>query len=76
MTENRINDLAQSVAKQVWGDSRTSENFLQAREMVEELFNDDELVLRIPGINARAHQALIYDEAVRKLSETEPERTT
>ena len=69
MTENHINNLAYNVAKQVWKDSRTAENFQQAREMVVTLFNDDDLVKGIPGISARSHQVLIYDEAVRRLTD-------
>ena len=59
--------LAYKVATRVWGRHPAPARLGKARRMIEELLDDDELVLGIPGINAKAHIAIIYDEAIRRL---------
>lgn len=61
--------LADATAKRVW-EHPTPAQIQEAAQMVETLWNDDELVRGIPGISARSHQAIIYDEAVWRLKRT------
>lgn len=62
--------LTSVVVERVW-EHPTPAQIQEAKQMVESLWNDDELVRGIPGISARSHQAVIYDEAVRRLLGTE-----
>ena len=66
--ENR-KKLARRVATRVWGKHPAPARLGKARRLIEELLDDDELLLGIPGIDAKAHQAVIYDEAVRRLTD-------
>ena len=59
--------LTNAVAQRLW-EHPTPAQIQEASQMVETLWDDDELVRGIPGISARSHQALIYDEAVRRLT--------
>ena len=62
--------LAYKVAVRVWGNQHPAPARLgKARRMIEELYEDDELVMGIPGMHAEAHIAVIYDEAVRRLTD-------
>ena len=60
--------LTNAVAERLW-EHPTPAQIQEAAQMVEALINDDELVRGIPGISARSHQALVYDEAVRRLTD-------
>ena len=60
--------LACEVATRVWGQHPAPARLDKARRMIESLLEDDELVMGIPGMHAQAHIALIYDEAVRRLT--------
>lgn len=60
--------LTNAVVERVW-EHPTAAQIQEASQMVETLFNDDGLVLGIPGISARSHQAVIYDEAIRRLTD-------
>ena len=62
--------LAYQLAVRVWGKQPAPARLGKARRMIEELWEDDELVASISGIHAAAHVAIIYDKAVRRLSET------
>ena len=66
--ENR-KKLARRVATRVWGKHPAPARLGKARRMIEELLQDDELVMGIPGMHAEAHIAVIYDEAVRRLTD-------
>ena len=61
--------LAYKVATRVWGKHPAPARLGKARRMIETLLDDDELLLGIPGIDAKAHQAVLYDEAIRRLSD-------
>ena len=61
--------LARMVATRVWGQHPAPARLGKARRMIETLLNDDELLLGIPGIDAKVHIAVIYDEAVRRLTD-------
>ena len=61
--------LAYKVAVQVWGRQPAPARLGKARRMIESLIDDDELVAGIPGITAQAHLAVIYDEAIRRLTD-------
>ena len=61
--------LAYQVATRVWGKHPAPARLGKARRMIESLLDDDELVMGIPGIDAKAHLAIIYDEAIRRLTE-------
>ena len=61
--------LARRVATRVWGKHPAPARLGKARRMIETLLDDDELLLGIPGIGAKAHIAVIYDEAVRRLQD-------
>ena len=60
--------LAYKVATRVWGKHPAPARLGKARRMIETLLDDDELLLGIPGIDAKAHQAVLYDEAIRRLT--------
>ena len=60
--------LARQVATRVWGKHPAPARLGKARRIIESLLEDDELLLGIPGIGAKAHIAVIYDEAVRRLT--------
>ena len=64
--------LAYQVAVRVWGQQPAPARLGKARRMIEELWEDDELVMGIPGMHAEAHIAIIYDEAVRRLKDATP----
>ena len=61
--------LAYKVATRVWGKHPAPARLGKARRMIETLLDDDELLLGIPGIDAKAHQAVLYDEAIRRLTD-------
>ena len=61
--------LAYRIATRVWGKQPAPARLGKARRMIESLIVDDELVMGIPGITAEAHKAVIYDEAVRRLTQ-------
>lgn len=60
--------LARQVATRVWGKHPAPARLGKARRTIEPLLEDDELAMGIPGMNTQAHIALIYDEAVRRLT--------
>ena len=67
----KLNDrkrLARRVATRVWGKHPAPARLGKARRLIEELLEDDDLVRGIPGMHGAAHIAVIYDEAVRRLS--------
>ena len=61
--------LARKVATRVYGQHPAPARLGKARRMIETLLDDDELVSGIPGIDAKAHIAVVYDEAVRRLTD-------
>ena len=61
--------LAYKVATRVWGKHPAPARLGKARRMIETLLDDDKLLLGIPGIDAKAHQAVLYDEAIRRLTD-------
>ena len=61
--------LAYQVATRVWGKQPAPARLGKARRMIESLIDDDALVMGIPGITAEAHKAVIYDEAIRRLTQ-------
>ena len=63
--------LAYRVATRVWGKHPAPARLGKARRLIEELLEDDELVMGIPGMHAAAHIAVIYDEAVRRLTDAQ-----
>ena len=60
--------LAYPVAVRVWGRHPAPARLGKALRMIESLLDDDELVMGIPGMTAETHKAVIYDEAIRRLS--------
>ena len=69
MTLKDRKKLAYKVAVRVWGKQPAPARIGKARRMIEELLEDDELVMGIPGMHGKAHIAVIYDEAVRRLKD-------
>ena len=68
--------LAYQVATRVWGKHPAPARLGKARRMIESLIDDDDLVAGIPGMNAKAHLAVIYDEAIRRLQDDANRKTT
>ena len=59
--------LAYKVATRVWGRQPAPARLGKARRVIETLLDDDELVMGIPGMDAKAHKTVIHDEAIRRL---------
>ena len=68
--ENR-KKLARRVATRVWGKHPAPARLGKARRLIEALLEDDELVNGIPGMHGAAHIAVIFDEAVRRLTDAQ-----
>ena len=69
MNLNDRKKLARRVATRVWGKHPAPARLGKARCIIEELLEDDELVAGIPGMHAEAHIVVLYDEAVRRLTD-------
>ena len=76
MTLKDRKKLAYQVATRVWGKQPAPARLGKARRMIESLIDDDELVAGIPGINAKAHLAIIFDEAIRRLTDDANRKAT